>query len=159
MGAFLACGVYGASSLRSFQSRLPFVVSFLFLSLLFFTCSCGGMVWSQVCDPSCYSCVLGSCGVSVAPFCRLGLWSHPLLILFRPGYLPLAFARTWVGRLRSCLGSCLLLGDYSPSLVLVVFTGRFVQCGCPGSLSFLELFPGVLSSRFQFLLIARVGCG
>ena len=27
MGALLACGVYGASTLRSLQSRLPFVVS------------------------------------------------------------------------------------------------------------------------------------
>ena len=33
MGALLACGVYGASSLRSLQSRLPFVVSPPFLSL------------------------------------------------------------------------------------------------------------------------------
>ena len=82
----------------------------LFLSLLSFTCSCGGMVWSQVCGPSCCSCVLGSCGASVAPLCRLGLWSHPLLLLFLAGFLPLAFVRTWVGRLRSCLGSCLLLG-------------------------------------------------
>ena len=40
---------------------------------LSFTCSCSGVVWSQVCGPSCCSCVLGSCGVSVAPFCRLGL--------------------------------------------------------------------------------------
>ena len=38
-----------------------------------FTCSCGGVVWSHVCGPSCCSCVLGSCGVSVALFCRLGL--------------------------------------------------------------------------------------
>ena len=30
VGALLACGVYGASSLRSLQSRLPFVVSPLF---------------------------------------------------------------------------------------------------------------------------------
>ena len=38
-----------------------------------FTCSCDGVVWSHVCDPSCCYCVLGSCGVSVALFCRLGL--------------------------------------------------------------------------------------
>ena len=54
----------------------------LFMSLLSFTCSCGGVVWSQVCGPSCCSCVLGSCGVSVAPLCRRSLWSHPLLLLF-----------------------------------------------------------------------------
>ena len=28
-------------------------------------------------------------------------------------FLPWAFVRTWVGRLRSCLGSCLLLGELS----------------------------------------------
>ena len=78
---------------------------------------------------------------------------------FSLGFLPLAFVRTWVGGLRSCLGFCLLLGGNSPSLVLVAFAWRFLQFGCPGSLSFLELFPGVLSSRFQYLLIARGGCG
>ena len=31
----------------------------------------------------------------------------------RLGFLPWAFVRTWVGRLRSCLGSCLLLGELS----------------------------------------------
>ena len=40
------------------------------------------MVWSQVCGPTGSSCVLGSSGVSVALFCRLSLWSHPLLMLF-----------------------------------------------------------------------------
>ena len=80
-------------------------------------------------------------------------------VVFSPGFLPLAFVRTWVGRLRSCLGSYLRLGGNSPSLVLVVFAWRFLQFGCPGSLSFLELFTGVLSSRFQYLLIARGGCG
>ena len=38
-----------------------------------FTCSCGEVVWSHVCDPSCCSCVLSSCGVFGALFCRLGL--------------------------------------------------------------------------------------
>ena len=38
-----------------------------------FAGSCGGVVWSHVCDPSCCSSVLGSCGVSIALFCRLGL--------------------------------------------------------------------------------------
>ena len=77
---------------------------------------------------------------------------------FSPGFLPLVFVQTWVGRLRSCLGSSLLLGGSSPSLVLFVFTWRFQQFGCPSSLSFLKLFAGVLSSRFQCLLIARGGC-
>ena len=47
----------------------------------------------------------------------------------------------------------------SPSLVMVVFAWRFLQFGCPGSLSFLGLFAGFFSSRFQCLLIARGGCG
>ena len=71
VGALLACGVYGASS----RSRLPFVVSPPSHVCLSFTCSCGEVVWSQVCGPSCCSCVLGSCGVSVTPFRRLGLLS------------------------------------------------------------------------------------
>ena len=65
------------------------------------------MAWSQVCGPTCSSWVLGSSGVSVAPF-----WPHPLLFS-RLGFLPWAFVRTWVGRLRSCLGSYLLLGELS----------------------------------------------
>ena len=151
VGVLLACGVYGASSLRVCSLGCPSWLVLLFMSLLSFTCACGGMVWSQVCGPSCCSCVLGSYGVSVAPFCRLGLWSHPLLLLFLAGFLPLAFVRTWFGRLRSCLGSCLLLGGNSPSLVLVVFAWQFLLCGCPGSLSFflnsfLGFFP--LASSF-----------
>ena len=71
------------------------------------------MVWSQVCGPTCSSCVLGSSGVSVAPFCRLSLWPHPLLLFSRLGFLPWAFVRTWIGRLRSCLGSYLILGELS----------------------------------------------
>ena len=71
------------------------------------------MIWSQVCGPTCNSCVLGSSGVSVAPFCRLSLWPHPLLMFSRLGFLPWAFIRTWVGRLRSCLGSYLRLGELS----------------------------------------------
>ena len=35
------------------------------------------------------------------------------LCFSRLGFLPLVFVRTWVGRLRSCLGSCLLLGELS----------------------------------------------
>ena len=52
-------------------------------------------------------------------------------------------------------------GGGSPSLIRVVFTWRFQQFGCPSSLSFLtflDLFAGVLSSRFRCLLIARGGC-
>ena len=38
-----------------------------------FTCSCGGVVWSHVCGPSCCSCVLSTCGVSGGLFCHLEL--------------------------------------------------------------------------------------
>ena len=71
------------------------------------------MVWSQVCGSTCSSCVLGSSGVLVAPFWRLSLWPLPLLLFSRLVFLPWAFVRTWVGRLRSCLGSYLLLGELS----------------------------------------------
>ena len=161
VGALLACGVYGASSLRVCSLGCPSWLVLLFMSVVLHL----RLRWEGLVPGLCplllllCVCVLSSCGVSVAPFCRLGPWSHHLLLLFLAGFLPLAFVQTWVGRLRSCLGSCLLLGGNSPSLVLVVFTWRFLLCGCPGSLSFvLELFPGVLSSRFQFLLIARGGC-
>ena len=44
----------------------------------------------------------------------------------------------------------------SPSLVLVVFAGRFLLFGCPSSLTFLDLFAGVLSSHFLCLLLLGV---
>ena len=118
-----------------------------------------GVVRSQVCGPTCSSCVLGSSGVSVVPFCRLGLWSHPLPSLVPRWVSSFGVCWPWVGRLRSCLGSCLLLVWNSPSLVLVVFAWRFLRCGCPGSLSFSCTLSWGSSSRFQFLLIARAGCG
>ena len=99
------------------------------------------------------------CGeVSGAAFCSLGLLSHPLHLLFL----------AWVSSFAVCsdLGwkaavlSWFLpsFGGSSPSLVLFVFAWRFQQFGYPSSLSFLEFFAGVLSSRFQCLLIARGGC-
>ena len=110
VGALLAWGVYGVSCCEVCSLGCPSWLVLLFMSLSF-TCSWVGVVWSQVCGPTCSSCVLGSSGVSVAPFCRLSLWPHPLLMFSRLGFLPWAFVRTWVGRLRSCLGSCLLLGE------------------------------------------------
>ena len=153
MGALLACGVYGASSLRSLQSRPPFHVSVVLHLLLRW----GGLVTGL------WPLLLLLCWALVGSLLRLYValaYGRTLsFCCFSPGFLPLAFVRTWVGGLRSCLGSCLLFGGNSPSLVLAVFTWRCLQFGCPGSLSFLELFPGVLSSRFQYLLIARDGCG
>ena len=57
--------------------------------------------------------MLGSSGVSAAPFCRLSLWPHPLLLFSRLGFLPWVFVTTWVGRLQSCLGFYLILGELS----------------------------------------------
>ena len=128
----------------------------LFLSLLSFTCSCGGVVWSHVGGPSCCSYGLGSCGVSVPPscgvsvplFCSLGLWRTLSFWCFSPGFLPLELVRTWVGRLwaPSSGGTLLTLSWPVPTAWL----SRL--------LVFLGLFAGVLSSRFQCLLIARGGC-
>ena len=64
-------------------------------------------------------------------------------------FLPWAFVRPWVGGLRSCRGSCLLLGELS--FPCPGFPWRFLQLGCPGSCSFLGIFAWVLSSRFQCL--------
>ena len=142
------------------QSRLPFVVRPPSdVSIYPSPALMGLVIWSKSFGPSCCSCVLSSRGVSGAAFCSLGLLSHPFLLLFL----------TWVSSFGVCsdLGwkaavlSWFLpsFGGNSPSLVLVIFAWRFQQFGCPCSLSFLELFAGVLSSRFQCLLIARGGCG
>ena len=131
VGAPLACGVYGASSLLSLQSRLPFVDSPPFHVSV---CPSPALVvgwfghrsvappaapvsWALVGSLLRRSVVLAYC--RTLSFC-----------CFSPGFLPLAFVRTWVGRLRSCRSSCLLLGANSPSLVLVVFAWRFLQFGC-----------------------------
>ena len=139
VGALLACGVSGASSLRSLQSRLPFVVCPSFLSLFVLHLLLRWVGWSQVCGTSCCSCVWSSGGVSVAPFCRLGLLSHPLLLLFL----------AWV----SAFGVCSDLGWWAAVLpgFLPSFRGELsFPCpggfrlavptvGCPGYLRFLHL--------------------
>ena len=59
--------------------------------------------------PVCWA-LLGSrlrCSVTLASGRTLSL------CFSRLGCLPWVFVRTWVGRLRSCLGSCLLLGELS----------------------------------------------
>ena len=63
-------------------------------------------------------------------------------VVSRLGFLPWTFVRTWVGRLRSCLGFCLLLGGNSPSLVLVVFAWRFLQLVAQAPWVFLNSFLG-----------------
>ena len=133
----LACGVYGASSLRSWRSRLPFVVSpsnsclccpSLALAVGWF----GPRSVTPPAAPVCWALLGSLLRRSVA----LAYGRTLFFSCFLAGFLPLAFVRTWVGRLRSCLGSCLLLEGNSPSLVLVVFAWRFLLCGCPGFLSF-----------------------
>ena len=77
------------ASAAKLQSKLPFVVRPPFPVCLSFTCSGVGVVWSQVCGPTCSSCVLSFSGVSVAPFCRLSLWPHLLLLFSHLGFLSL----------------------------------------------------------------------
>ena len=79
---------------------------------------------------------------------------------FSPGVHPLAFVQAWVGRLRSSVGSSLLLGwegGGSPSLVLVVFACLFGLLCCPGSLGFFDSWLGFPCSRFLCLLMAWGG--
>ena len=96
VGAPLTYGVYCASSLRSLQSRLPFVVSPPSqVSVCPSPALCCGVVWSHVCGPSCCSCVLGSCGVSVAPFCHLGLLLALLCRVFAGRFLWFSGPSSW----------------------------------------------------------------
>ena len=109
VGELLDCGVYGVSWLRSLRSRLPFVVRPPF--------------HISVCPSPALG--LGWFGHrSVTPPAAPGFWAlleyrlrrsdalasdHTLSLFSLRGFLPWAFVRTWVGRLRSCLGSYLLL--------------------------------------------------
>ena len=106
--------------------------------------------------------MLSSRGVSGEAFCRLGLLSHPLLLLFLAWVSSFGVCSDlgWKAAVLSWFLPSFFLGGGggSPSLVLVVFAWRLQQFSCPSSWSFLELFAGVLSSRFQCLLIARGGC-
>ena len=77
VGAPLACGVYGASSLQSLQSRLPFVV-LLFMSLfvLHLLLRWDGLVTGL------WPLLLLLCVGLLWGLCCLGVLSHPLLLLF-----------------------------------------------------------------------------
>ena len=120
-------------------------MSLFILHLLLRVC-----LFGQSFGPSCCSCVLSSSGVSGAAFFSLGLLSHPPLLLFlaRVSSFGVCSDLGWKAAVLSWFLPS--LGGSSPSLVLVVFAWRFQQLGCPSSLSFLELFAGVLSSRFVF---------
>ena len=101
-------------------------------------------------------------GVSDVVFCHLGLLSHPLLLLFLAlvSSFGVCLGLGWKAAVLSWFLPSFFFGGGGggpPSLVLVVFAWLFQLFCCPSSLSFLELFAGVLSSRFQCLLIARVG--
>ena len=61
---------------------------------------------------------------------------------FSHGFLPLAFVQAWVGRLRSCLGSSLLLGGALLPLSSLFSLGCS-NCLLSRLLEFLELFVGV----------------
>ena len=159
VGALLACGVCSASWLRGLCSLgcpswlVLLLMSLFVLHLLLRIRLFGHSLLAPPAAPV-YCARVGSLmrhSVTLA-YCRALSFC-----CFSPGLLPLAFVQAWVGRLRSCLGSSLLLGGGSPSLVLVVFAWQFQLFCYPSSLSFLELFAGVLSSRFQCLLIARDG--
>ena len=132
------------------QSRLPFVVSPPSdVSISPSPALAGLVLCSQSFGPSCCSCVLSSRGVSGAAFGSLGLLSLPLLLLFLAWVSSFGVCSDWGWKAEVLSWFLPSFGGGSPSLVLVV---------CPSSLSFLDLFAGVLSSRLQCLLLARGGC-
>ena len=97
--------------------------------------------------PVCWALVGSLLGRSVAlAYCRTLSFC-----CFSPGFLPLAFVQTWVGRLRSCLGSYLLLGGNSPSLSWLFSLG--------GSYSSVVQAPRVfLGSLLGFFPLASSVC-
>ena len=137
-----------------------------FHPLLRFSASVGAVLCSLFGFPCLWVTELLACGVCGA--CWLRRWCS----LCCPSWLGLLLLfLAWGSSFGVCsdlgwkaavlswfLSSFFLRGGGSPSLVLVVFAWQFHRFGCPRSLSFLELFAGVLSSRFRGLLIARGGC-
>ena len=151
VGALLACCVCSASWLRGLCSlgcpswlvlllMSPFVLHLLLWVRLF-----GLSLLAPPAAPVCWALVgsLMQHSVTLA-YCRA------LSCCFSPGFLPLAFGLEGCGPVLvpPFLGGGGGGGGGSPSLVLVVFAWRFQLFCCPSSLSFLELFAGVLSSRF-----------
>ena len=123
VGALLACGVCSASWLRGLCSfgcpswLVLLLLSLFVLHLLLRVMLFGHSLLARPAAPVCCA-LVGSLmrhSVTLACCCALSF------CCFSPGFLPLAFAQAWVGRLRSCLGSSLLFWGGSPSLVLVVF--------------------------------------
>ena len=106
VGVLLAYGDSGVCGLRR-RSRLPLVVRHLFPASVGPSPFLGlGVVWSQVCGPSCNSwfwtlLMLGCTVLTPSPLAA----PSPFVAVD----LPWAFARTWISRPRPCLGSSLLL--------------------------------------------------
>ena len=110
----------------------------LFMSLLSFTCSCGGMVWFQVCGPSCCSGVLGSWGLYCAV---MSPW--PMV----------APSPSVVSRWVSSFGVCLDLGW--KAAVLPSFGGE-LSFPCPGCFH-LAVLTVWLSRLLEFFLNSFLG--
>ena len=111
------------------QSLLPFVAGPPYaVSVCPPPALAGQVVCLRSFGPSCCSCGLSSLGVSAAAFCPLGLWPHPLLLLFIAWVFSFgvcsglgwkAAVLSWI--LPSFFGGVGGGGGGSPSLVLVVF--------------------------------------
>ena len=149
MGVLLAYGVSGVIGLRR-RSRLPFVVRPPFHVSVCPPWLGLGVVWSQVCGPSCDSWVLDSSDARLRRPDALA--SGRTLSFCRRGFLPWAFVRTWASRPRPCLGSYLLL------VVLPFpcpgFRLATLAVGWSRHLLFSWTLPWVLPSRFQCWLMA-----
>ena len=118
VGALLAYGVYGASSLRSLQSRLPFVVGPQVSVCPSPALAVGWFGHMSVAPPA-----APVCGVSVASFCRLGLlcslpcWVFAGRFLWFCGPSSWSFLELFTGVLSSHF-RCLLVARGSSWIIL-----------------------------------------
>ena len=156
VGALLAWGVYGVSCCEVCSLGCPSWLVLLFMSLVCPSPALwlGWFGHRSVAPPAAPGCwaLLGS---RLRRSVALASGRTLSLCFLARVFLPWVFFRTWVGRLRSCLASCLLLGELTfpcPGFRLAV-----PAVDCPGSWCFLGIFPWVLSSRFQCLLMAWGG--
>ena len=144
VGVLLACGVWGTCWLRSLCSLgcppwlvllllCLFVLHLLLRDRLFgrslLAPPAAPVGWAPVGSLLRHSVPLASC--RTLSFC-----------CFSPEFLPLAFVQAWVGRLRSCLGSSLLLGGALLPLSSLFSLGCS-NCLLSRLLEFLQLLAGV----------------